>query len=299
VDLRVKVDNHAKDHRLRICFPTAIQTEVAHADGHFGVMERPVEAPPGEGWDQPPVPTQHQRYFVDLSDGQAGLAVLNRGLPEYEVLPEGGRKRRSSDGVALTLLRCVGYLSRGEGDMPTRPGLAGPPLPTPEAQCLGSHTFEMALVPHSGDWQSIYRHAYTFRAPVYLRRGDEHEGWVPAGSDLAEFGRKGWKFPTLSGDLPGELSFLTLQPETLALSAVKRAGQDDRLIIRFYDPAGEGPEACLQSALPILDAEEANLSEERVGDLAVQEATAVRIAVPGHAVKTVALHLERSEASSR
>jgi mannosylglycerate hydrolase len=288
IDLRITVDNHARDHRLRACFPTGIQTDVAHADGHFDVLARPIDLPPGEGWDQPPVPTRHQRYFVDLSDGETGLAILNRGLAEYEVLRDGERST-----IALTLLRCVGYLSRGDGDMITRPNLAGPPLPTPEAQCLGAHTFEVALSPHPGDWRAVYCDAYTFRAPLYLRRGTEHEGYTPTQADIEKWGTSGLKSLDLSGDLPGELSFLELASEPLTLSAVKRAERADQLIVRFYNPASSKLAARLRTFLPIRRAWEVNLNEEEVCGLAVLPEGDLRLAIAAKEVKTIALELDR------
>jgi alpha-mannosidase len=299
LDLRTTVENRARDHRLRVCFPTGIDTDVAHADGHFDVLARPV-APDsslrGAAWDQPPVPTRHQRYFVDLSDGQAGLAILNRGLAEYEVLPNGivgGQGERNT--LAVTLLRCVGYLSRGDGDMPTRPGLAGPPLPTPEAQCLGSHTFEYAILPHPGDWRRVYPEAHRYRAPVYVRRGTEHEGYVPTQADLEAWGSAGLKPVDLSGDLPAELSFLSLEPERLILSAIKQSEQGDRLIVRFYNPTDDDVEAVLHTLLPIHRAQEVTLNEEVLADLQPATEHIVALAIGSWQVKTLALELEIAE----
>ncbi|MGC9333805.1 MAG: glycoside hydrolase family 38 C-terminal domain-containing protein, partial [Anaerolineae bacterium] len=286
IDLRTTVDNRARDHRLRTCFRTDIQTDVAYADGHFDVLSCPIDLPSGEGWHQPPVPTGHQRYFVDLSDGQAGLAILNRGLAEYEILHDGG-----SNTIAITLLRCVGYLSRGDGDMPTRPGLAGPPLPTPEAQCLGSHTFEYAIVPHAGDWRYAYREALAFRAPVCVRRGTEHEGYTPTQAEIETWGTAGLRPLDLSGDLPGELSFLALEPEVLALSAVKRSELGDKLIVRFYNPTEEPVEATVRTFHPISGAQEVNLKEERLAGLEVLEGHAITLAIGSRQVKTVAFQL--------
>lgn len=309
LDLCATLDNHARDHRLRLCFPTGLQTGVAHADGHFDVMARPIDLPPGEGWDQPPVPTRHQRYFVDLSDGEAGLAILNRGLAEYEVLPDGA-PGGGCNTIALTLLRCVGYLSRGDGDMPSRPNLAGPPLPTPEAQCLGRHAFEVALIPHPGDWRAVCRDVASFRAPLYLRRGAEHEGYVPTRADREKWGSESLKPLDLGGDLPAELSFLELEPETLVLSAVKRAERygplsiplgeregKDRLIVRFYNPTDEHLEARLRTFLPIRSAWEVNLNEEVVGRLRPLQAGGITVAVAAKAVKTLALELDGPEAN--
>jgi mannosylglycerate hydrolase len=295
LDLRTTVDNRALDHRLRVCFPTGIQASVAHADGHFDVLARPIELPPGEGWDQPPVPTRHQRYFVDLSNGGVGLAILNRGLPEYEVLRDrsGGEEVGS---IAVTLLRCVGYLSRGDGDMPTRPALAGPPLEVPGAQCLGTHTFEYAIAPHSGDWRSIYRDAYSYRAPVYVRRGTEQEGYLPTAEEKAAWGDTWQKPLELGGELPPEASFLAVQPEMVALSAVKRAERGDHLIVRLYNPSSEPLDARLRTLAPIRNAWLVNLNEEVVGALPVRQGQNLALAIAGKEVKTIALELDRPAA---
>ncbi|MEA3346298.1 MAG: glycoside hydrolase family 38 C-terminal domain-containing protein, partial [Chloroflexota bacterium] len=83
VYISTTVDNRAKDHRLRALFPTPLRPEYSHADGHFAVIEREIDLPEVTGWEEDPSPTKHQRAFVDISDGGAGLALLNRGLPEY------------------------------------------------------------------------------------------------------------------------------------------------------------------------------------------------------------------------
>ena len=37
-------------------------------------------------------------------------------------------------------------------DIPLRPGDAGPPLYTPSAQCIGEHTFELAITTDKENW---------------------------------------------------------------------------------------------------------------------------------------------------
>lgn len=57
-----------------------------------------------------PAPIWPFQGFVDASDGQAGMAVVTRGLPECECLTD-------EDGnvvLAVTLLRCVEWISRGD-----------------------------------------------------------------------------------------------------------------------------------------------------------------------------------------
>ena len=85
---------------------------------------------------------------------------MARGILETEV-------RRDPRGatILLTLLRCVGWLSRG--DLRMRRGDAGPEMETPDAQEIGPHRFEFAFAgwrgPHSdADWFSAAR-AMRFR----------------------------------------------------------------------------------------------------------------------------------------
>jgi alpha-mannosidase len=133
VELRTTVENAAEDHRLRVRFPIATDAREVRAESQFAVVRRPLEPrAPRAPWVEPPVPTAHTLGAVALGP----LALLTKGLPEYEA----GADRV----LRLTLLRCVGTIARPPG-LPTRPFGAGPPVPTPEGQCFGVHSFEYAL----------------------------------------------------------------------------------------------------------------------------------------------------------
>lgn len=287
LEMRTTLNNQVKDHRLRVCFPTDLQVDHAAADVPFDVITRPIDLPPTKGWMQPPVPAQAQRHFVDVSDGQAGLAVFNRGLPEYEILRDNGRNT-----IALTLLRCVDQISRG--DLLARPSHGGLPCPAPEGQCLGEFTFEYALYPHPGGWETVYRPAHSFHAGVYTRRGDEQEGFLPGAvwtvsSPENEPDPAKVKQPDLGGHLPGELSFLTLAPEALILSAVKRSEDGHSLVVRFYNPTPHRLEATLTPFQPVQSAQLVNLNEEPQAELTVDLTGRVSLPVAGKQVRTVAL----------
>ena len=241
VDIQTTVDNQAQDHRLRVHFPTPIHTGVSHAEGHFDVVTRPVDLPTNTAdWAEQPAPTHPQRTFVDVNDGEKGLMVINRGLPEYEVIRgEILRETQGNSGVtvALTLLRCVSWLSRE--DLVNRPGHAGPGLFTPGAQCPGRHVFEYALVPHAGGWQSCFREAHAFNAPLRAVLTGIHQGSLPPAS-----------------------SFITAEPETVVVSAVKMAEAGDGLIVRVYNIGDEPVEAKLRLWRPFRRAVLVNLNEE-------------------------------------
>src|SRR5258708_11351758 len=92
IAIHTSVDNRVKDHRLRVLFPVPYSVEHVAAEGTFEVRIRPVAAPrPAdvEDWIEEPINTFPHKRFVDLSNGSLGLGVLNRGLPQYEILPDG------------------------------------------------------------------------------------------------------------------------------------------------------------------------------------------------------------------
>jgi mannosylglycerate hydrolase len=143
VEFRTTIDNALEDHRLRVTFPVGAAPEVVRAETAFGVARRPASpsAPRGP-WIEPPDPTQHTLGAVAFGS----LALLTKGIPEYEARADG-----TGASLCLTLLRCVGVISKPEGALATRPRTAGPQISTPEGQCLGKHSFEYALLPGGGE----------------------------------------------------------------------------------------------------------------------------------------------------
>ncbi|MDR6550746.1 alpha-mannosidase [Paenibacillus qinlingensis] len=159
VEIESSFNNQAKDHRLRMLFPTDLTAQTHHVDSMFEVVKR--DNTPASEWENPSN-TQHQQAFVDVSETGTGLVVANLGLNEYEVLRDGRNT------IAVTLLRAVGEL----GDW----GL----FPTPEAQCLGEHTVRLAIFPHNGDGAQYeaYTAAYQFQIPWTLAQTGIHDGQI-------------------------------------------------------------------------------------------------------------------------
>lgn len=212
IEINTEFYNRVRDHRLRAVFPSGMPAESAVAETAYGVVRRPTEARNSPGWRENDSATYAQRRFVCVEEAGRGLAVLNKGLPEYEVNPQGD--------INLTLVRSVGWLSRN--DLAVRKGHAGPEISTPEAQCPGRHSFEYAVVPYSGDWQSagIYREAEEFWLPLEARAVQQE--------DVGEPATKG-----ASG------SFLEVGGEGVVLSALKKAGDKDGLILRLFNSSHE------------------------------------------------------------
>jgi alpha-mannosidase len=282
--LRVQTSffNSASDHKLSAIFPTDLTSKVAHVDESFAVVERQIELPPSEGWVEDPTPLMHQRTFTDLSNGKRGLAILNRGSAAVEVTRiEGGTR------IGVPLVRAVGWLSRD--DLWIRRIAAGPLVPTPGAQCIGLVSAEYAIFPHNGDWESVYRQAYNYAAPITAARGDTH-----AGIDLHDMNitrddpSKITHIPfPRGGELPDTHSFVSVEGEGIVLSALRRGA--DQAVVRFYNVTARPTTAVIISGKALKAAHRLNLNEESLESLPIENARTLKMEVRPGQIVTVGL----------
>ncbi|UCC62663.1 MAG: hypothetical protein JSV36_18210, partial [Anaerolineae bacterium] len=225
LDLAITFDNRARDHRLRVLFPSDVPVEASYSEAQFDVVQHAIrpEPVPAEAWVEDAPVTHPQQSWADVADGWHGLCIINQGLPEYEVLDTPRRE------VAVTLLRAVGYLGAGQ-EMQTAWRGAGPRVPTPEAQIQRQLTFCLALLPHAGTWEQaeVWRPAHAHNAP-------------PRAITLE-------RTPWQGGTRPAQGSLLRVEGRNAVLSAVKRAEREEALILRLYNPSSEATQA--QVTLP-------------------------------------------------
>ena len=182
IDFSVTVDNTAEDHRLRALFPLPFAVDSVLTENQFHVAERPVapELWNGTSDEQPPT-TFPQKTFAAFESGEAGIAVVNRGLQEGEVVTT----RDGAQAYALTLLRCVGWLSRS--DLISRRGGAGPSIATEDSQLPGEHTFEYSLTSYRGSWSDagVQPLAHGFAYPPIAWATNAHQGSAGTAIPLA------------------------------------------------------------------------------------------------------------------
>lgn len=257
VDVLVELNNTAEDHRLRVLVPLPFPVTEAMTEGHFHVASRSLSPQPwnGRSTELPPT-TFPQKTFVAFERDQRGLAVFNRGLPEGEVVA-----LEKGQAYALTLLRCVGWLSRP--DLRSRRGGAGPTIRTFDSQEPGHHTFEFALATYEGSWTDAgvqaMAHAFAYPPVAWRIGGQRGEQTV--------------------------VPLLRLQGATL--SAAHRSHEDGRPVVRVYNASDTPREAVLTLYGGPSQAERTNLLEQRTEPLAMHEGS-VRLPLRRWEIATVA-----------
>jgi alpha-mannosidase len=194
VYLRGHIQNERPDHRLRLHIALDERVEASVALAPFEVVPRPLRS---EGGTETSSPTWPARGAVLAG----GVAVLQEGVFEYEVLPDPPE-------LAITLLRCVGTISRPE--ITTRGWSAGPDISTPDAQMLGEHHF----------WITLQRGLGPDSLPA---------AWERAHLLIHAFRTSG------VGDLPDTGSLLGI--EGAELSSVRKVGGHTE--VRIWNPSEE------------------------------------------------------------
>ena len=256
-DLQIKVHNTAKDHRLRLLFPTSIACDTAFYDGHFEIVRRPTSVQPGgSDWIEQPAAEQPMRSFAAVGQDGRGLMVVARGLREASVSEDGK--------IAITLLRSFGWLSRD--DLATRNGGAGPQLPVPGGQSSGEHSFDLSLIPFA-DGVSLAR----IQAEAFQ-------------SSMRAVGCR-----QKAAVLSPQASFLQIQPAELGISAVKIAEDGEGVIVRIVNLTDAPQRATLQTLLPLSAAWQARMDETNLAPIEIQDQHRVYMELRPHEVLTLRL----------
>jgi alpha-mannosidase len=243
VDIQTELVNNEKWVRYQAMFPTTIQGGRNFQEIPFGAVERPVGVEfPAQNW-------------VDYSDGQHGLALLNVGLSGNLV----------SDGtMMLSLMRshnlgAYGYGGGYEPGMSSETGFElGHPL-----------TFHYALMPHDGEWRqaAVFRQGMELVHPLVARKSTPH-----------------------SGRLPGRWGLLEISRTNVVLTALK-PGPGQTTVLRVYEAEGEAsPGVTIRFKAGIAAACEANLLEDSGRPLKVEKNT-VRFDLHPFEIKTIKLTL--------
>lgn len=251
--VRIHADgvNGASDHHLRLGLATGVRAARVFADAMFGPVERKrLDVSPRDAAMEQPPPTDPLHRYVTLCTDAAGATLFSDGLAEYEATDEGV--------VFVTLVRSVGELSRN--DLPERPGHAGWPTSTPEAQCHGPFAAELAVMLHGPrDTTTI---------------------------DLIERTADDVLLPLTGATLrsaltrPDAIAGVTLDGVGLACSAVKDSEAGGWLVLRCVNLTDEAQRGLWHVAAPITEARLARLDETPGAPMAAVEGRVAFVAPP-------------------
>ena len=190
--------NLREDFRMvKICFDTGRKEAVSNAEAAYGVTSREMTGT-----------EEVCQRFVDLSDENGGLTVLNDGKYSYSAI--GGELRLT---VANTSIYADHFGQKYRDD-------------SCRHMDLGEQNFRYTLIPHKGSWQNVNPARRAALMNQVLERAVEtyHDGFLPA------------RYEGLSVSEPN-----------LCIGAIKRAENDDGWILRLVETQGKDCKAMVRA----------------------------------------------------
>ncbi|HWO78722.1 MAG TPA: mannosylglycerate hydrolase [Bacillus sp. (in: firmicutes)] len=271
IEVKIEVDNQAKDHRLRALIPTNIASAFSISDNQFGSIKRKVldeamEVWEQENWDERPDSIYPMLSYVGLSNDTYGVSVLTNSTREYEIVGE------RFDTIAITLFRSIGYL--GKEEMLRRPGRpSGIKLPTPDSQMIGKLELDFAITTHPGSAleANVARVAKEYLTPV------ETYNKIPY--DAMKLNQAKMKTPLT-------YSLLEEAGPNVVLSTLKKAEKANQFVLRFYNPTDTEKTAGFKFNREMGQAYLANLNEKVAEELDVHK-NSVQTIVKTNQVKSI------------
>lgn len=223
LEVKAEIDNQAGDHRLRVLLPGQECEGYSLSDNQFGVISRPVRDEAMEVWEKEKWSERPDSIYPFLTyaapGGRKGLACLTNSVREYEMTGT------DYDTLAVTLFRSVGVL--GKEGLLRRPGRpSGIKMETPDSQLYGTHAFGFGITA-LGD--EVGRIAREYTTPFISYNKMPYNAMKLNPSDLKT---------------PYRYSLFTETEKETVLSVLKKAEEDDSLILRIYN--GKRKISCLR-----------------------------------------------------
>lgn len=264
LEVRTQIENTAENHRMRVAFPTGITATHAAASGHFTVDKRSrIPHDFGNNLYYPEMQTLPQQNFIDISDGEKGLSVVNSSFTEYEYKDDEKRT------LYFTLFRSMGNMIvtgwRAINRFPEQKG----------SQLLQTLEYAYDIYPHEGDYGQGYVYARTEELNVPMT--------------AIQF------TPNKKGSLPKEKSFYKINNANIIVSTLKMAEDNNNYIIRLYNPTSETLEGEFTFGCPIEEVFQTNLNEERTNQIHINGDSEIPITIESNKIITFEIKVKNNE----
>ncbi|MCX7011880.1 MAG: glycosyl hydrolase-related protein [Candidatus Sumerlaeota bacterium] len=275
-------DWQAREAMLKAEFSLSFPCEAVVAEAPYGVVERSTIRPettgalgadsaPEDGQARrtpPPKPDRPMQKWLDFSDGKKGVAFLNNGRYGYDA---------HARVLRLSLLRAP--FMRKELD---------------EVLGLGPFSFAYAVMPHAGDWREadLPKRGYEFNYDLLAVRHDR-----PDLVDRRIYER------VYTGPRREPRAFVAAGGSSALLTAVKRAEDEDALVLRLVETLGREATARIAFDQAIQGAVECDLLERPAdrGPCAVQrsgrltiDGAGLTVSLQPFEIKTIRVLLSRN-----
>ena len=229
--VKTTLNNEIRDHKLVVNFPSGVaNADWADVESAWDVARRTINHRDTKDNFDKFLPFQPMQNFVDVSDGKVGLAVMTKGLREYEVDDDADRT------IKITLIRTQRAYMTANGKMNVEE------LDKYTGQhSFGKITYEYSLYPHSGNYveAEVWNAAYDAKVPLKAIQG-----------------------VAMKGELPSTASFVSVSPEKkVMISAVKQSEDGKGITIRLYNTTDEALPLTVSTILPVTTVERVKLDE--------------------------------------
>lgn len=251
VYFRTTFTNKAKDHRLRAHLRTDIKSDNILTDSTFGLTQRKLITDSSQLAHNPQLNIFPIQSLSAVQGKKETMVLMTRGLSEVEPLLE-----NSNMALALTLLRSVGWLKRG--DEQSRG------IPAPGAQYERDIAVEYAMLPMTDATPTqILRAGQSYTAP--LQAFQYHEKPDPVSN-----------------------SYLTFDHESAVMTALKPTQTGKGWIVRFVNPTDEEIRGTLTTRSRLTSAKLVNLAEEDKAEYTITK-NKINVTIEPHKIHTLRL----------
>jgi alpha-mannosidase len=260
LDIHTSIDNQIEQHRVRACFPTGLMVENSAAEAAFDVIERPIIRTADSLYFGKENPQYPMHRFVDMSDGNKGLAIFNDGIREYEAVDDDKRT------VAITLFR--GFTATQSPVIDQWDVYPWMKL----SQSLGLNEWRYAIMPHAGNWKEgkVYREVDKFQLPL----------------ETAQAGKGG-------KDLPKSLSFMAIKSDEIIVSAFKKHEKRESFVLRLFNPTDDEIKTQVTFSSPIKKAWLTNMNEEQREEINRHDQRSIELVFQHKKILTVEVDVEK------
>lgn len=209
LEIESRVENNAKDHRLRVLFPTNAESDVYTTDTPFDAVERRVPLrEDNHEFMELDVETRPMQGWCAINDGHRGLALITTG--QYEACVRDTANRP----IALTLFRGTRRTVGRDGE--------------PNGQLLGEMSFRYWIKPLSGELD-----------PAEMFQTAQH---LAAGIRNAHVYRRDWKQHNGGAALPSRSGMLRLDGPAIMTSNRQANGGVE---VRLFNPTNKSIDAAI------------------------------------------------------